>query len=201
MDVLTNLYRSNISLSVSSGVKSLFLYDPDVVEDSNRNRLPFCESSIGRNKVDVVADFIKAIRPDTTVIAIPQKLEGILLQIQLSSGTVFIECTDSPKSQFSIYNTCVENGVRFIRAGYDGTSITVSSSVPGWIKTDVEAEPYTFNPSWAVPAITVAALAVGKMMKYKDQEVSLDISEIGITVLQPARRRLTPRCVPSRRRQ
>lgn len=179
--------------SAMSGVGSIYLFDPDIMEESNRNRLPFCQSSLNRPKVEVVAEYIAGIRPDAIVVAIQEKLEDVLLDIQLSVSSFIIECTDSPKAQFTIYNACKKAGVAFIRAGYDGTKITVASSVSGWIKTDVEEENYTVNPSWVVPAQIVAALAVGKMLKYFNQEVGLDISEIGIPVLQ-RQRRLTARC-------
>ena len=182
-------------LSAMSGVEGLYLFDPDVMEESNRNRLPFCTGSLNRPKVEVVKDYIDAIRPDSIVVGIPEKCEGILLELQLSISNYLIDCTDSPRSQFAIYNKCKEHGggVRYIRAGYDGTNITVTGAVSGWIRTDVEEEQYAFQPSWVVPAVTVAALAVGKMMKYHDQEVSLDISEIGIPVVQ-RQRRITARC-------
>lgn len=187
-------------LSAMSGVHNLYLFDPDDVEESNRNRLPFCQSSINRPKVDVVAEYIQAIRPDAIVVAIPEKLEGVFLEIQLSVSNYIVECTDSPRAQFAIYNACkkaaVNYPVRFIRAGYDGTRMTVTSSVSGWIKTDVEEEAYTVAPSWVVPAVTVAALAVGKMMKYANQEVSLDLSEIGNPVLE-RQKRITDRCKQS----
>jgi hypothetical protein len=92
-----------------------------------------------------------------------------------------------------LYNECKKAGIPFIRAGYDGTHITVTSVVNGWIKNNSENEEYTVRPSWVVPAVTVAALAVGKMMKYPNQETSLDIAEIGIPVLQRMKK-LTPSC-------
>jgi len=180
-------------LSAMSGVENIFLFDGDVMEETNRNRLPFCQGSLNRAKVDVVAEYIKAIRPDAIIVAVKEKLEGILLEIQLSISNWIVDCTDSPKAQFTIYNACKKKGVNYIRAGYDGTRIMVTSNVSGWIKTDVEEEAYTVNPSWVVPAVTVAALAVGKMEKYTDQEVGLDISEIGIPQVQ-RQRRLTARC-------
>jgi tRNA A37 threonylcarbamoyladenosine dehydratase len=180
-------------LAAMSGVGTVYLFDHDVMEESNRNRLPFCQSSLNRPKVDVVGEYIRSIRPDCVVIAINGKLEGVLLEIQLKISGIIVDCTDSPKTQYTIYNACKKMGNMFIRVGYDGTRIMVTSNVSGWIKTDVEEEAYTTNPSWVVPAVTAAALGVGKMMKYFNQEVSTDISEIGIPVLQRVRR-LTPRC-------
>ena len=178
--------------SAMSGVPELFLFDPDVMEEHNRNRLPFCEGSINRPKVDVVREYINAIRPDAIVVGSQQKLEGELIDVQLRLSNWVIDCTDSPKSQIVLYNKCLEFSKAFIRAGYDGTHITVTSVVSGWIK-DEEQETYEVNPSWVVPSAIVAGIAVAKMLKYSNQETSLDISEIGIPQIQRASRR-TARC-------
>lgn len=178
-----------------SGINNLHLYDADVMEESNRNRLPFCQGGIGQPKVEVVAGFIMAIRPEANVYPINCKFEADMMAALASAGVEdFIDCTDSPKTQISLYNEAKKwNNYRYIRAGYDGTHITVTSHVSGWIKKDVEQEQYQVNPSWVVPAATVAALAVAKLMKFDNQEVGLDLSEIGIPVLDK-QRRVTARC-------
>jgi len=176
-----------------SGVPNLYLFDDDIVEEHNRNRLPFCQGSLSRLKVEVVRDFIAAIRPEAIVVAIPERLDGVLLDIQLSVSNFIIDCTDSPRAQFSIYNSCKESKVAYIRAGYDGTHITITSNVSGWIKNDSDEEQYTVRPSWVVPAVTAAALTVGKLEKFFNQEVSLDIAEIGIPVIE-RKKRITTRC-------
>ena len=178
--------------SAMSGVPNLYLFDPDNMEESNRNRLPFCQGSLNRKKVEVVSEYIRAIRPDCNVAAVPEKLEpGVLLNVLFSTANVLVECTDSPRSQIRLYKEC-KGKIPFIRAGYDGTKITVTSHVSGWIK-DTETEAYTFNPSWVVPAATVAALAVAKMMKFPNHETNLDLTEIGVPVLE-RQKRLTKRC-------
>ncbi len=182
-------------LSAMSGINNIYLFDPDIVEEHNRNRLPFCQSSLNQAKVDIVKNYILGIRPDTIVVAIKEKLEGVLLDIQLHVSSFVIDCTDSPKSQLIIYNACKKTITKFIRAGYDGTHITITSNVSGWIKA-TEEETYTINPSWVVPTVIVAALAVGKMEKFTSQETSLDISEIGIPVLTRRRKSLTTSCLP-----
>jgi len=177
-----------------TGVDTLYLFDPDVVENSNRNRLPFCEGAIGRPKVEVVADFIHALRPDIKVFGIRDKMTEIILEAKFATfGGYLIDCTDSPKTQIMLYRKCKDHLYPYIRAGYDGTSIMVTSHVSGWIKVDSEEEHYQINPSWVVPASIVAALAVAKMVKFPIQEVGLDISEIGVPVVQKERR-LSARC-------
>jgi len=180
-------------LAAMSGVNKIFIFDPDEVEITNLNRLPFCEGSLGQPKVEVVAGFIRSIRPTCEVIAVKDKLEDVTLKFMTSTVQVLIECTDSPKSQLAAFQQATSDGCNFIRAGYDGTRITVTSVVSGWIKADSEEETYIINPSWVVPAVTVASLAVGKMLKFFDQEVNLDLSEIGVPILKK-RRRLTKHC-------
>jgi molybdopterin/thiamine biosynthesis adenylyltransferase len=177
-----------------SGVSHIALFDPDVMEEHNRNRLPFCQGSIGKPKVEVVSDYIKSIRPEAEVLGFQTKLTEELFSatIKNTSTEVVLECTDSPKSQIELYNLCLAYNISFIRGGYDGTHITVTSNVSGWVQP-TEEETYTVAPSWVVPSVITAALVVGKMMKYTDQEVSLDISEIGIPVLKK-KSRLTQRC-------
>ena len=175
-----------------SGVPTLYLFDPDVVEESNRNRLPFCQGSVGRPKVEATKDFILAIRQDAIVVAIQDKLEGVLLGIQLQVCSLIMDGTDSPRAQIMLYNLCKERGHTYIRCGYDGTRFTVTSTVSGWIKC-AEEEQYVTAPSWVVPAQVAAALAVGKALKYHNQEVSLDLEEIGIPLLKK-QQRLTKRC-------
>jgi tRNA A37 threonylcarbamoyladenosine dehydratase len=51
-------------LAAMSGVPNVFLFDPDTLEEHNRNRLPFCQGSLNQNKVDIVANYIKGIRPE-----------------------------------------------------------------------------------------------------------------------------------------
>lgn len=179
-------------LSAMSGIQNLYLFDPDHLEESNRNRLPFCQGSLNRPKVEVVKEYIQTIRPEALVVAIPEKLEGLLLDIQISVSDIIIDCTDSPRSQIGIYNTCKRHGCSYIRAGYDGTRLMVTSTVSGWIKVE-QHETYEITPSWVVPAVIAGALVVGKMGKFHDQEVSLDMSEIGIPVRE-RQRKLTARC-------
>tara|TARA_R100001530_G_C4318013_1_gene154904 strand:+ start:1410 stop:2147 length:738 start_codon:yes stop_codon:yes gene_type:complete len=182
-----------------SGVPQLFLFDPDVLEESNRNRLPVCQSSVGMPKVDVCKDFIQTLRPDCIVVGIQEKFEGVFMDIQLKVSNFILDCTDSPTSQIAIYKETQKVGLaKYVRAGYDGTGMTVTGHVSGWIKPQAERENYTIAPSWVVPAQIVAALAVAKIMKWPDQEVACDVSEIGIAVLQKTEK-LTARCNQSGR--
>lgn len=177
-----------------SGIKNIFLYDSDLMEESNRNRLPFCQSSIGRPKVEVVSEFLRGIRSDIVAVPIKNRITIGVIKAQLScTQPVVVDCTDSPKTQIMLYNLCLKRSVPFVRAGYDGTHITVTSIVSGWINKDSDEEQYEVQPSWVVPSVVCAALAVGKIMKFFNQEVCVDIGEIGIDVLKK-QKRASARC-------
>jgi len=179
------------------GVKNLYLFDPDVLEESNRARLPFCQSSLNQPKVEVIRDYIACIRPDCLVVAVNTKLEGIFLEIQLGVSQWILDCTDSPRAQFTIYKACKEKGVNYVRAGYDGEHMTVTSNISGWVKSATangeEQANYTINPSCRVTAMMPALLAVWKIIHSPNQEVSCNVSDIGIEVLM-RQERPTARC-------
>ncbi len=177
-----------------SGVPNLYLFDPDLLEESNRGRLPFCQSSLNKPKVDVVADYIRAIRPECNIVPIQEKLEGILLPIQLSTSNVVADFTDSPKAQITIYNACVKAGVTYLRAGYDGTHMTITSHISGWVNMEQEEVPYQTTPSWVGTCLVIAGLVLHKLEKLPGQEVSCDLSEIGIPAQRRTASRLSPRC-------
>ena len=183
-----------------SGVQNIFLYDPDILEESNRNRLPFCDSSLNRPKVDVLADFINGIRSEILVVPIKSKITEELLKAHLAVNRGYVvDCTDSPKTQIMSFNVCSKGNYSYIRAGYDGTHITITSTVSGWIKK-AEEETYEIRPSWVVPSAICGALAVSKMLKYPLQEVGIDISEIGIPALsRMSKSDVTARCYSRRK--
>jgi molybdopterin/thiamine biosynthesis adenylyltransferase len=89
---------------------------------------------------------------------------------------VVFDCTDDLTAQRELSSFCKARQVRYIRTGYDGTHITITSSVPLW--GSEERRGYHFDSSWVVPATTAAALAVGKALKYSNQEVGKDVGEI-----------------------
>lgn len=182
-----------------SGVQEIRLFDPDDLDITNLNRLPFCSSRIGDKKVDVLSDYITTIRPDCSVFAYPIVAEPSTYRLIFERTSYVFECTDSPSNQLRMCNEATKHPCGFIRAGYDGINITVTSTVTGWMKDEAgnvaETENYTVAPSWVVPSAVVAALAVAKMEKFYEHEVSASINDIGIAVLgQRAGHKLTEVC-------
>ena len=164
-----------VYLAAMSGIGKLFLFDGDSVDETNLNRLPMLISDVGRKKVEVAREKILELRPETSVICVSQNINPDNLKMAIEKDTVVIDCTDNIEIQRGLYGMCNIEGIRYIRAGYDGTHITIADSVPGWGQGIGR---YTVFPSWVVPTIIVAAMAVGKICKYPSMMFSGEIDEI-----------------------
>lgn len=156
-----------------SGIEKLYLFDPDVLEESNLNRIDLPVSCLGMNKADATGLVINDIRPMTSVICFPFKY----LKHTAIKTTWVIDCTDKIDAQILNQEIAHGLGCKYVKAGYDGTRISVSDCVGEWGES---AGGYTVIPSWVVPASIVAAMTVAKVMKFKDKELSADISRMFI---------------------
>jgi tRNA A37 threonylcarbamoyladenosine dehydratase len=152
-----------------SGVNDFQLFDNDIIEIHNLNRLDLPMSAIGKNKADVAKSVINHIRPDANVRSVPFLFKGDYL-----SGKVdlILDCTDKVESQKMVQSYAKDKKIKYVKVGYDGTHITVANKVATWGESQGG---YVITPSWVVPAAMVAAMAVGAVLKYFDCEVSADI--------------------------
>jgi len=148
-----------------SGIKEIYLFDSDIIEESNLNRLPYTFYEIGEKKTDALRDSIKRIRPSCIVHCF-ENIGKITLSILLSNRVeAVLACTDNLKSQIMLHNYCKKEDIRFVRAGYDGNHITLLNHIPSWIgKKDTEGG-YTITPSWVVPSSIIGSLAVYSLCK------------------------------------
>lgn len=145
-----------------SGCEWIELFDPDVLEEHNLNRLDIPFRFIGKNKADVTKEAILSIREEATVYSYPFKFND------LSSGFEWvIDCTDNSDSQMENQAIAKRMGSKYFKAGYDGEGFGIHNTIAEWGES---TDGYTIVPSWVVPAVVVAALAVAKVMKYPDKE-------------------------------
>ena len=166
-------------ISAMSGVEHIILVDNDIVETSNLNRLPIQKSVVGCTKVYACKNFIYNMRPKCII-------EGHEIKIYNSNigdilrGDVVFCCTDNLKSQRLIKAYCDNNNIRYRRVGYDGTILNVSTSMPLSFYDNEDDAGYTITPSWVVPAIVSAGLAVASEFypKMDDFAFTSDIAEI-----------------------
>ena len=177
------------------GVDKLVLYDPDTIENHNRNRLPLAEEDVGKNKVVAAREYIQRIRPDCTVFALPMAINEISMS-QLE-GFVFI-CTDTLSSQGSVRTHCVENNLPFLRLGYDGRHFTMENKETMDGVFSVEEEPddrgqYTVVPSYVLTPQLISGIALtlcdmnvwrGFPRRKPEIDISGNIFHLGQAILQ-----------------
>jgi molybdopterin/thiamine biosynthesis adenylyltransferase len=162
-------------LLAMSGVEEIHVFDPDVLEVSNLNRLDLTPEYVGKNKADIVKTVIGDLREDCTVRAFPFPLKD---HTYPKGVDWVIDCTDNHKSQLENEKMAQKNGAKYMKAGYDGERMALNNRVAQWDTNDDDVEGYRTTPSWAVPAIIIAALAVGKVLKYHDQEMGCHLKEL-----------------------
>lgn len=154
-----------------SGIEKIYIFDPDVIEEHNLNRLDIPDKFIGRNKSDVVKLIINSIRPECTIYSFPYKFSDI----HKTDTDWLVDCTDNHKSQLENQRLATSFGQKYMKAGYDGESFSIHNSVAEWGEAD---DGYQIVPSWVVPATIVAALTVAKIMKYKSKEVITNVENL-----------------------
>jgi adenylyltransferase/sulfurtransferase len=154
-----------------SGIEKIFVFDNDTIEEHNLNRLDLPESFIGKNKADVVKQIINHLRPECSVYAMP-----FLFGDAHKPGTDWlIDCTDKLASQIKNQQIAKAQGMRYVKAGYDGEQFSIHNSVAEWGEAE---DGYRVVPSWVVPATIIAAMTVAKVMKYDNAEMVSNITGI-----------------------
>lgn len=159
-------------LLAMSGVKKFYLFDPDIFEDHNLNRIDIPIRFIGNNKADVTKKVITILRDDVTVYSFPFPFDAGLLDPSINW---IVDCTDKDDVQLKNQEIADNAGVKYFKAGYDGEDFGIHDRVAEWGES---TDGYVVVPSWSVPAVIVAALSVAKIMKYPEKEVVSSIDRL-----------------------
>ena len=104
---------------VRSGIGNLTIVDGDTVDRTNINRqLPALNSTIGKNKTDVVAERILDINPEINLKKIneflePERMEEILTQEKFD---YVLDCIDSLSPKLALIITCKRKKIKLVSA-------------------------------------------------------------------------------------
>ena len=139
------------------GVNEINLVDPDILEESNLNRLPYKMDQIGQPKVLAMQELIRERRM-CNVLPLHMKWEEIPEEtrtgILANTGTdcsIVIDCRDSVTPLTDIK-------VAYITGGYDGTSMTIHT-FPHYEEIWGEGiVRYNVTPSYIVPPMIISAV-------------------------------------------
>lgn len=154
-----------------SGIEKIYIFDHDIVELSNLNRLDLPMSALGVNKADAIKRVINTLRPEATVYAFPFKFKKELYR----KTDWIIDCTDKADVQSIHQQVAKETNTKYLKVGYDGEHMTLSKVVAEWGEA---TDGYTVTPSWVVPSVIVSAMAVGIIMKHTERELSIDLKNL-----------------------
>jgi hypothetical protein len=154
-----------------SGIPKMYLFDPDIFEIHNLNRIDIPVEMIGKNKAAVTRQMVISLRPEMSVYAYPFKLQ----EHTFPKTPWLVDCTDLTQSQLDNQAIAKTFGSIYLKAGYNGEDMSIHNAVAEWGEA---VDGYTVVPSWVVPASIVAALTVAKIMKYHTAEMSGDVEAL-----------------------
>jgi len=157
--------------AVLSGIENISVWDDDIFEAHNLNRIDIPLKFLGKNKTDVVRMMIESIRPDCNIHSFPFRYS----ETTAEKCNWVIDCTDNISSQTENQKIADKIGARYLKSGYNGEHISINNRVAEWGEAE---DGYTITPSWVVPASIIAALTVGKIMKYINKEISTNLVDL-----------------------
>jgi molybdopterin/thiamine biosynthesis adenylyltransferase len=110
--------------------KSVFMCDPDVIEETNLNRLPgTTPQDIGKPKVEFYGDFIERINPEIEVMAFQKSFYEDEVQQAFSHVDLLFGCVDSG-ARLSINRLAMANLIPYFDLG---AGIEVNGGKPSFI--------------------------------------------------------------------
>jgi len=118
---------------VRSGIGNLTIVDYDVVDISNKNRqIIALDSTIGKNKVDVLKQRLHDINSECNVIAINDKLlKNNIDEFNLNNYDYIIDAIDMVTSKIALIDFAHKNNIKIISAMGAGNRIGIPECVIG----------------------------------------------------------------------
>ncbi|QCO55403.1 HesA/MoeB/ThiF family protein [Pseudorhodobacter turbinis] len=106
---------------VGAGVGHIRIADADGVSLSNLHRQTlFREADIGLPKVDVIAQTMAALNPDTTMEPVQQRVDPANIKALCAGMTLILDCADSFAVSYIASDHCLETGQPLVSASVVG---------------------------------------------------------------------------------
>ncbi len=157
-------------LAALSGIPEIHLWDGDEIHPENLNRLDLSPDKIGEKKAEVLLKEIKEIRPNTKIISHDYFLTREHFQ---SLNGVVIEATDDFSIQNQLETYCKTNDIPIIHIHYNGyNSITLETELAASQEWGEVPDRYAITPSFVVPAVLAAGLAIWLLLSTTDLNVN-----------------------------
>lgn len=145
-----------------AGVPKIYLFDSDLVSDSNLNRIPLPVSMVGIPKSQAIASLIRMVRPACNVVALGHFSPGVAQAIRLNSTNLawVIATTDTLSSRQMVQKWASANYISYAEAAAEGDTGSVTGQAASWATPEESLPGYASVPVWAVPCIQAASLVV-----------------------------------------
>jgi bacteriocin biosynthesis cyclodehydratase domain-containing protein len=119
-----------------AGVGTIVAVDDDTIELANLNRqILYRTSDIGRRKVEVAGEALRALNPEIEFAGIPRRVRGVADVRSVAEGADFVVCTaDWPAHEIGrwVNEACLELGLPHVSAGQFPPRVRVGPTfVPG----------------------------------------------------------------------
>lgn len=106
---------------VGAGVGSIRIADADVVSLSNLHRQTlFRMADVGRPKVDVVAQTMARLNPDTMIETVQDRVDPVNIPALFEGMTLILDCADSFAVSYMASDCCLKTGQPLVSASIVG---------------------------------------------------------------------------------
>ena len=189
----------------ATGVGTLTLCDPGLLELSNLNRQVFySEADLDRPKVDLLADRLKNLSPETDIRTERAFIDASNAPDLIAGHDLVMDCLDNDLGRFALNAACVEADIPLVHGGIRGWSgeaaLLIADGRPCFGCLRPEGNP---KPQGPIPVISAAAgfiasleshIALRHLLEAPDQTRSLHIWDGRHQTMLEAPLRRNPDC-------
>jgi len=146
-----------------AGVKKIWLFDSDLLEGHNLNRIPLPASAIGKAKSIAIGELIASVRPDCSVMALGMfsvRSAGLLHP----NATHVVCATDSLRSRKMVYDWALGNGLTYVEVAAEGEQGSATGVPAEWSTPGEDRPGYQSVPVWVGPCVFAAGIAVAHVL-------------------------------------
>lgn len=150
-------------LLAMAGVPKIWLFDSDLVSESNLNRIPVDASWIGKPKSKAVAALIQTVRPDCVTMPVGMFTKQLADKLSLAV-TWIVSTTDTLRSRQLVQEWASNNDASYIEAAAEGDFGSATGEPANWATADEVNPGYASVPVWCAPCVSAAVLAVSHIV-------------------------------------
>jgi hypothetical protein len=159
-----------------AGVPELWLWDPDTVSDTNLNRLPVDQDTIGLTKPAALERTIRRMRPDISVLCMGTFMPEVAKALDRRNLEWIVAGTDSLKSRQLVRKWAGDNIMSYMEIAAEGEVGTITDAPADFSTPEEDMPGYRSVPVHCAPCVMAASIASNYILHQRDV---LDTIRIG----------------------